>query len=535
MIKMEPYPIGEPSPVISHDNEPQPSSSQLSPRSVGPGRPPKGQELDYSTKSHKCEVCGKLFPNSQQLGQHHLVHSGLRKYRCSFCDKTFKQLSHIQQHNRMHTGERPFKCGVENCGKGFTQLANLRHHMTVHEKHLGLYERKQYQCTECNKTFVTQSSLQTHKNKQHNGEGNTDTIPCPYCRKSYTSEVALATHVYHNHTSFWSQFATFSGKKSLHDFLPTGKPVSAASIPQRFECQICHKKYSHESGLLKHMVIHPSLVSNPDIKVYPCKFCEKIFAQEIHLIRHVQMKNDDLHREAAQKFGNTLGLSCFDISKREAISETGRDRESLSPEPGSSHSEISRSERLTRDIYEENLEEPHNRLVIDMNFGKKRKLDELVRMDRTETEQVQRDYSDVDERRSPSVSPRSPPISPPFKQSIPDIRHFSHASHRTFFASSNVIVQSQPEADQISPINLSTNATVTHNTLYQQTSPIKDSQQPEDSDSFSNNRSYSTKDPIASNEFVDQILSLTQKEGMVPHNRHLENQQTSEQYNEYMP
>ena len=55
-------------------------------------------------KSHKCQHCYKMFPSSQQLGQHMLVHNNVRKYACLYCDKTFKQLSHLQQHHRRHTG-----------------------------------------------------------------------------------------------------------------------------------------------------------------------------------------------------------------------------------------------------------------------------------------------------------------------------------------------------------------------------------------------------------------------------------------------
>ena len=55
-------------------------------------------------KHHKCPLCLKSFPTSQQLAQHALVHSNMRRYPCGYCDKAFKQLSHVQQHQRIHTG-----------------------------------------------------------------------------------------------------------------------------------------------------------------------------------------------------------------------------------------------------------------------------------------------------------------------------------------------------------------------------------------------------------------------------------------------
>ncbi|CAL1532617.1 unnamed protein product [Lymnaea stagnalis] len=66
----------------------------------GPGR-----ELE---KTHPCLTCLKMFRSKQQLAQHNLVHTGVRKHICSFCDRAFKQLSHLQQHVRIHTGQYSF-------------------------------------------------------------------------------------------------------------------------------------------------------------------------------------------------------------------------------------------------------------------------------------------------------------------------------------------------------------------------------------------------------------------------------------------
>jgi uncharacterized Zn-finger protein len=51
-----------------------------------------------------CRSCGKYFMSRQQLNQHMLVHTDVRKYKCSYCDRTFKQPSHLHQHHRIHTG-----------------------------------------------------------------------------------------------------------------------------------------------------------------------------------------------------------------------------------------------------------------------------------------------------------------------------------------------------------------------------------------------------------------------------------------------
>ena len=75
-----------------------PSNSGSS--SGGTGGP--GSHLE---KTHPCLTCLKMFRSKQQLAQHSLVHTGIRKHVCSYCDRAFKQLSHLQQHVRIHTGE----------------------------------------------------------------------------------------------------------------------------------------------------------------------------------------------------------------------------------------------------------------------------------------------------------------------------------------------------------------------------------------------------------------------------------------------
>lgn len=93
-----------------------------------PGHPSSsGREIE---KTHACLTCLKMFRSKQQLAQHSLVHTGIRKHICTFCDRAFKQLSHLQQHVRIHTGERKYMCKF--CDRGFKQLSHLQKHISVH-------------------------------------------------------------------------------------------------------------------------------------------------------------------------------------------------------------------------------------------------------------------------------------------------------------------------------------------------------------------------------------------------------------------
>ncbi|XP_033764285.1 zinc finger protein 134-like [Pecten maximus] len=118
-------------------------------------------------RNHLCPTCSKGFKSKQQLAQHSLVHSGIRKYICSYCDKAFKQLCHLQQHTRIHTGEKPYKCSFEGCDRAFAQMANLHHHMRNHDDHLKKAATKQYHCMICHRAYTNESSLKSHTLKMH--------------------------------------------------------------------------------------------------------------------------------------------------------------------------------------------------------------------------------------------------------------------------------------------------------------------------------------------------------------------------------
>ncbi|KAK2158342.1 hypothetical protein LSH36_172g00042 [Paralvinella palmiformis] len=95
-------------------------------------------------KGHKCPKCFKSFPTSQQLAQHSLVHTNIRKFHCQYCDKTFKQLSHA-----------------------FAQLANLQQHLKNHDVRSSASDKKPYSCSTCDRRFATEASLNHHVTKVH--------------------------------------------------------------------------------------------------------------------------------------------------------------------------------------------------------------------------------------------------------------------------------------------------------------------------------------------------------------------------------
>nr|CAG8433405.1 1461_t:CDS:2 [Entrophospora candida] len=60
------------------------------------------------------------------------VQSTPKRYKCEICQKRFTRPSSLQTHMYSHTGEKPFKCPVEECGRHFSVVSNLRRHQKIH-------------------------------------------------------------------------------------------------------------------------------------------------------------------------------------------------------------------------------------------------------------------------------------------------------------------------------------------------------------------------------------------------------------------
>uniref|UniRef100_M3XUK1 C2H2-type domain-containing protein n=1 Tax=Mustela putorius furo TaxID=9669 RepID=M3XUK1_MUSPF len=86
--------------------------------------PAMNMRIQAEKKQYICTECGKAFSQSANLTVHERIHTGEKPYKCKECGKAFSHSSNLVVHRRIHTGLKPYTCS--ECGKSFGDFCDLQ-------------------------------------------------------------------------------------------------------------------------------------------------------------------------------------------------------------------------------------------------------------------------------------------------------------------------------------------------------------------------------------------------------------------------
>ncbi|XP_020562614.1 zinc finger protein OZF [Oryzias latipes] len=197
--------------------------------------------------------------------------NSLNLFRCSECGKTYSSQSYLKLHTQYHA-ERPYRCPV--CRKCFTWRGRLQKHMRTHTG------EKPFKCTVCCKRFSESGNLKVHM-RIHTGE---KPFSCSFCGKSYAQRGNLKMHMamHRGETTVSSSRLQHSQTESRTSL--RGPEETAHSDP--------HPRFQASPGL-QHVTGNGGVPANcwratACKKSYSCSECGKRFGFKGQLASHMR-------------------------------------------------------------------------------------------------------------------------------------------------------------------------------------------------------------------------------------------------------
>ncbi|GLH03392.1 Protein glass [Gryllus bimaculatus] len=278
-----------------------------------------------SRKIYMCSLCGLKTTSEAHIKRHFKCHIALERktYKCHICERVLTTRSnlkrHISLHERCSSGE--VECNM--CNEVLTDRLHLKHHMEV--KHPESYQcsfcdrrfdskracreheltHPALQCNICQKMFLTEGRLKSHKLFMHSETGQSATrskvFKCHICHKILTTYHNLKRHL-RNHEKCSGAVNCALCNEELTDKLHLRQHVEEKH-PENHQCSFCHRVFGSRKSCKSHEMTHPERF------VYKCESCDKVFLTEARMKRHQDVMHRDPHcRICGKEISNMLKL-----------------------------------------------------------------------------------------------------------------------------------------------------------------------------------------------------------------------------------
>ena len=214
----------------------------------------ESETLENVSSNYLCDICGKMLENIESKRQHmEAGHEELSDrmpslMKCKECSSIFETRSDLNLHVIQSHGDDDIEC--EQCGKYFVTRSELNTHRKNHrnttneiealnanlnflldekkvpenEVSMGKVDKANFTCDQCDKYFVTKTSLKNHMKRQHKISNTNDKNPeeksddryeryvpisklkCSLCELRFINLEKMDDHMDSDHGGRWKLF-----------------------------------------------------------------------------------------------------------------------------------------------------------------------------------------------------------------------------------------------------------------------------------------------------------------------------------------
>ncbi|CAG0881228.1 unnamed protein product [Cyprideis torosa] len=230
-----------------------------------------------SSKSEevKCPVCDKKCESKSTLNRHLESHNKT----CPVCGKNLCSTTSLIWHMASHDPTKKVQCKI--CGILCSTKYVLKNHMLKHEE-----GTPKYQCDHCGQCFRQRCTFISHV-KRHRPKA----VNCSQCDKTFSSASTLRLHVQGVHQEARRYSCEICGLTFKYPAQIGRHRTSFHGTELRYKCHICGKGFKSWSNRYAHVLIHS------DLKPFECTVCGSGFPRKPKAIEHIREAHPEISDE----------------------------------------------------------------------------------------------------------------------------------------------------------------------------------------------------------------------------------------------